>query len=245
MNIGIYYFSGTGNTRWIASRMKDRLLQQGNNVVCDSIEDDPTIENLDLIIIGGPIYAGNMPEMLIRWVLRQVPDSATTKAIVFSTSAGLDNANGVNSIGKKLQKKGYDIRGLLTYVMPRNFYLDKYEQTTKENAKIQFTDALELVVIDLDDISKHIDVNDKVFGMDMLAEVMSIMTRFMGRSFSASETCTSCRKCETNCPTHNIKVSEGVKWGFKCMMCTRCIHQCPVNAIQYKGKTVEQYSVTE
>jgi len=33
------------------------------------------------------------------------------------------------------------------------------------------------------------------------------------------------------------------KYFNKCIMCTCCIHNCPVNAISYKGKQIEQYRV--
>lgn len=245
MNVGIYYFSGTGNTRWIANHMSACLMDQGHQVEVESIESMPKIQNKDLIIIGGPIYAGNMPEKLIRWTLREIPETLDKKAIIFTSSAGLANANGVYSIGKKLQKKGYNTLGLLKYVLPRNFYLDGYEETEPQLALEEFQEAKKQVAIDMDILSmtEIVDIEEKVFGMDMLAEVMSIMTRFMGRKFTVTNDCIKCLRCEKSCPTQNITISKKIKFHHKCMMCTRCIHSCPENAILYKGQKFKQYKV--
>lgn len=60
------------------------------------------LEDCDCLIVGGPIYAGNMPDELINWIRKVVPKGIGKKAAVYSTSAGLDNAHGVKSIGKKV-----------------------------------------------------------------------------------------------------------------------------------------------
>lgn len=176
-----------------------------------------------------------------------IPEALNNKAVIFTTSAGLANANGVYSIGKKLQKKGYDTIGLLKYVLPRNFYLDGYEQTDPELAIEEFKEAKNQVVIDMDILSmqENLVIEEKVFGMDMLAEIMSIMTRFMGRKFTVTNDCIKCLRCEKNCPTKNITISKKIKFHHKCMMCTRCIHSCPENAILYKGQKFKQYKVVD
>lgn len=101
MKISIVYFSGTGNTRVIALGYAKSLTKEGNQVSVSSIESLTTLEDHDLLIIGGPIYAGNMPDKLVNWVRKNVTQvTGNKKAIVFSTSAGLINANGTKSIGK-------------------------------------------------------------------------------------------------------------------------------------------------
>jgi len=201
------------------------------------------VAQYDLIIIGGPIYAGNVPEKLIKWVLRTIPKSTTGKAILFTTSAGLLNANGTISLAKKLSKKGYSILGLLKYKLPRNYYFDKYERPTEEEIVQLFKDVKNLIPEDLNKLSnsKGLEISQRVLGMDLLAETMSIMTRFMGKSFSVNNNCTKCKKCVNSCPTNNIVLKETISFKLHCMMCTRCIHSCPENAIEYKGKKVIQY----
>lgn len=96
MKVQIAYFSGTGNTKTIALGYERVLSKLGHQVLITSIEDCVELGSHDLLIIGGPIYAGNMPDELINWVRKNVTEVKDhQKAIVFSTSAGLLNANGV------------------------------------------------------------------------------------------------------------------------------------------------------
>ena len=63
--------------------------------------------------------------------------------------------------------------------------------------------------------------------------------RFMAnsKSFTVSEACIGCGKCEEVCPMNNITLQEGkVSFGRQCMFCLGCVHRCPVHAIDYKGK---------
>lgn len=252
MKIKIIHFSGTGNTKYIATYLGNKLKANNHNVSISSIEENPTIEkDIDLLVIGGPIYAGNVPEKLIRWILRNVPES-NANCIVYSTSAGLLNANGVNSLAKKLSKKGYNILAKETYLMPRNFYFGRYPKNTKK----EVNEILKNVNKQLDELSSkiHLDIlkpkefeHKGVIGKDLLAETFSVMARFIGKNFSVDDNCVKCGICIKNCPQNNISFdkNKNIRFSNKCMMCTRCIHICPKNAINYKGVKYDQYSLFE
>ncbi len=244
MKVGIFYFSGTGNTKYIADKIYDYYANE-NEVIIQSIEETTNIQEYELLIIGGPIYAGNVPEKLIRWVIRNVPFTQNSNAILFSSSAGLANANGANSLAVKLSKKGYQILGLLKYEMPRNYYFKKYKKNTESEVQQMINNVNSIIHLDLEKLTKSFPMTykEKVLGIDMLAETMSIMTRFMGKSFSATNECMKCRKCIKSCPTKNIQLKESITFKLNCMMCTRCIHSCPSNAIQYKKESIEQYKL--
>jgi ferredoxin/menaquinone-dependent protoporphyrinogen IX oxidase len=258
MKIGIYYFSGTGNTALFAEHLKkgfekkwgedgDLQIHTKDISVDSKVEDD-----CDLIVIGGPIYAGNMPKMFIRWVLYNIPGTLRgIPAIVFSTSAGTENAFGVESISCKLQTKGYRVIAKEIVEMPRNFYFDKYKANSKEEIKSRIEAAKERGELVASNIPpEHLSGEKRlrnskkgVLLRDLLAETFSVMAKFMGKNYHATEACIQCGTCVKNCPTRNIEIAEvGTKHLGKCMMCTKCLHICPVNAIQYKGITLVQYN---
>ena len=257
MKIGIYTFSGTGNTAYIAKQMKnaiqsmdqDRVHQVDLYDIAKNPQFDPTI---DVLILGGPIYAGNIPEKMIRWILRSIPKTATqTRAIVFTTSTGLGNAFGVDSMASKLIKKGYSVISKECFEMPRNFYFDRYLPESEDVVKNKFDDAshkVQSMTFDslLDDSGEDrvwSDPHKGILGKDLLAELFSVIAKFMGKSLSADDSCIQCMKCVNHCPQANIRLSNGkIVFGKDCMMCTRCIHGCPVNAIAYKGKKFPQYN---
>lgn len=259
MKIGIYYFSGTGNTALFAEHLKIGFEKKWGEEedfqihIKDISVDSRVEDDCDLIAIGGPIYAGNMPEMLIRWVHYNIPGTQMgTPAIVFSTSAGTENAYGVESISCKLQSKGYRVIAKEIVEMPRNFYFDKYKANSKEEIRSRIEAAKvrgELVASNIP--PEHLSGEKRMLNSrrgillrDLLAETFSIMAKFMGKNYHATDACVQCGTCVKHCPRHNIQIAEaGTRHLSKCMMCTKCLHICPVNAIQYKGITLEQYDL--
>ena len=245
MKILIVYFSGTGNTQAIARGYERAIIKAGHSVVTSSIENLQEIPEHDFLIVGGPIYAGNMPDKLINWIRKKIPlIDSNKRAIVFSTSAGLLNANGVKSIGKKLIKKGYTLVDAHTFEMPRNFYIDKYDPTPEVIQKQQFENAAADILKSVSkmNLNNIFDMNESVIMIDLLADVFRLMAKSLGKSYQITDQCIGCGKCEKNCPQHNIDFRKKL-YSNKCMMCTRCIHTCPVNAIAYKGKQIDQYQV--
>lgn len=69
MNGILFYFSGTGNTKWVADRIGDKLCKLDNTihkVNIENLDDDVLIKihNYDFIIIGTPIYAEMGPKLI-------------------------------------------------------------------------------------------------------------------------------------------------------------------------------------
>jgi len=269
MKVLIIYFSGTGNTKVLAQGYKTIFEKRGHEVSILSIEEGTNLPEHDILVVGGPIYAGNMPDELINWVRKNIKKvTAPKQAIVYSSSAGLLNANGVKSIGKKLINKGYTLIDSTTFEMPRNFYIDKYEPTPEALQKQHFESAVEKLIQSVNKVNRHkddanyetnsntnsntqdnittetvgIEIKESVMMIDFFADLFRMMAKSMGKSFQINEKCIGCGVCEKNCPKENIDFKEK-KYYNQCMLCTRCIHNCPVNAISYKGKTIEQYRV--
>ena len=70
MKILEIYFSGTGNTKWVASRLADKLIAAGHRVRAESIEDlsvddiSKLLVECQLLIVLHPAYGNDMPEIL-------------------------------------------------------------------------------------------------------------------------------------------------------------------------------------
>mgnify|MGYP001310980113 CR=1 FL=1 len=283
----IIYFSGTGNTKGVAKAYADSLESMGYSSALRSLEaylerqEDlaSDLKDVDILAVGGPIYAGNVPDLLIHWLRtslskitgREAGANKRIRALTFSTSAVIDNAHGVHSLSAKLKKKGFAVVGEQAYVMPRNFYIDKYAATPLEEQRALWSKMPEQVTSHLASVlgagtaaqvQEQVQVQSNrpamsalgLIGIDLLADVFRIMAKGMGKDYAASDACTSCGLCVRQCPkanitiassntnsTANAKAASKATFGKQCMLCTRCIHQCPVNAISYKGKTIEQY----
>lgn len=243
MNVNIYYFSGTNNTKWVASTIKEALEDIGMFVSLFNIEEVDTCPPCDLLMIGGPIYAGNVPKRVLKWLKHSVEESHGTQAVVFTTSATLNNAYGTISMGKKLQAKGYKVKGQWQFVLPRNYYFSNFEPVSPHKIPEMFQKAKEQVVQEITGL-EHAEsplIANKTLGIDMAASMMATFSPLMGKQFSVNDSCTKCGLCVKNCPTQNIYIKGRVKYKMRCMMCTKCIHNCPEHAILYHKKQYPQY----
>lgn len=69
--------------------------------------------------------------------------------------------------------------------------------------------------------------------LNFLGKVESPAARLFGLELHANSQCISCGTCWNNCPEDNIRQKKSGKpgFGFSCLMCMRCIYQCPQEAI--------------
>ena len=85
--IGIIYFSGTGNTKFIAQTIKEEL--ELNNQYSDLINIEQNNINLNQyksLIIGGPVYVERYPEILLKYMRDNLNDYKG-KCMLFTTQA--------------------------------------------------------------------------------------------------------------------------------------------------------------
>jgi len=148
MKYVIFYFSGTGNTWFAATKLNEALgIEQSK---CYSIENDYVKENMndlireaDQIILGYPIYGSEAPRVMQTFI-NEMPTLKVTKPIaVFCTQAFM-SGDGANYLVDVLLKKGYQLTQTLELKMSNNFYVPVFirafkvgddEQVLKRNTK--------------------------------------------------------------------------------------------------------------
>ena len=63
----------------------------------------------------------------------------------------------------------------------------------------------------------------------------------LSKNISSTRECGKCGLCLRNCPQGNITFERGhAIFHSKCILCLRCIYICPINAVRYKGKKIDQ-----
>lgn len=224
----IYYFSGTGTTKYLA-----RLLSHALDAPAYSMENHK-INKDDLSIIMYPVYAFTSPSYVDKWV-KNIPKGHGKVAII-NTSGGLSHLNDGSSykLIAMLSDKGYDVCYDRNVVIASNYFADNdigTVQTLSEVAKEKVDD----IVSDLYSNRRRIKtypIKGKV------SRVIGHLEHFGARLFGNTlkvRSCNTCMVCVLNCPKDNIVFSEGIKFKSKCMMCMRCVYNCPVNGIYSRG----------
>ena len=246
--IDLYWFSGSGNTLFIAKTLTGFLKKNGFDVNLKPIEiSDP--ENVDLSRTTGlavPVaeqgtypfiwdFINNLPS----------PDSQSIgDADVFMVDTMMLYSGGIKGPVKKILKsKGFHILGAKEIIMPNNLMKLK-NQPDKDKVKMERgTELAEKFGMDLisgkavwKDIPLHSDIMGSFSKKDSTWNVFR-------NNFPLkvdNNKCTRCRLCERICPVESWsydKEENEMKWlKADCIYCLRCFSYCPAEAITYGKK---------
>ncbi|HWR26991.1 MAG TPA: EFR1 family ferrodoxin [Candidatus Thermoplasmatota archaeon] len=239
VSIGIFYFSGTGNTKAVTYLLAKEMENKGCHVDIYAIDevlktkDNQSLNTYDVVGFGYPVHAFNAPRIFFEFVNR-LPAGNQKKTFVFR-SAGDPFLNGGATalVRKALQNKGYDVCLERMFVMPANVlirYRDpiiKHLYTTAvRHAKTMTTDVLSG--------TQRLQSNT-IISTALTAGFSSmerIGARFFGKHLTVVSSCNHCGICIKNCPTKNItEHASRILFGSQCTFCMRCIYGCPVQAI--------------
>lgn len=243
----LFYFSGTGNTKWVADRFKEEFGLNNIDLKLINIEslEEINMKGYDFLIIGSSVYGKMQPKIVDNFLNRLPITKKSIRAIVYSTQ-GASSSAAISVIAKVLEKKGFRVTIQSSMKMPNNFYFASGKKHSINEQKEMLKNA-EIKVKNLTScFLENRELKEKVlFPRIFLAKISARTFRKvlpkLSRSISATEECTKCGLCLRNCPKNNITFENGhAIFHSKCMLCLRCIHICPKNAIRYKGKKISQ-----
>ena len=118
--IGIIYFSGTGNTKFVAQTIKEELEKYNKDSDLISIEqDNVNLNKYESLIIGGPVYVERYPEILLKYMNDNLKEYKG-KCMLFSTQA---NPGGTSTFQNCISKFPHlNVSYCMFVPMPNNFY---------------------------------------------------------------------------------------------------------------------------
>lgn len=232
----IFYFSGTGNSRWAAQQLAAQTGDRAQDIARLSTVPDYTAEGQIGLVF--PVYAWGAPEPVLTFA------ETLPTADVFSFAVATCGSEAGHSL-KKLSRV-FPLQSSYSLIMPNNYILgaDVDDEATAR-AKIDAAEK-ELAVI-AQEVAAHRPVYRVAEGsMPVLKSgIVNFGFNKFARStkaFYATGACNGCGRCARNCPAHTIRLHAGKPvWGTACYQCLRCLHECPQQAIQY-GKGTETKS---
>ena len=116
----ILYFSGTGNSKYVAKRIADAL---GDAIVNlnDRIKagDTSPVETGERVIIVTPTYAWRIPRVVRDWLLKTELRGAKKVWFVMTCGSEIGNADKYNR--ELCTEKGLSCMGTAQIVMPENY----------------------------------------------------------------------------------------------------------------------------
>ena len=239
----IFYFSGTGNTRWVATAIAKAL-------------DEELFSIPDLIRTGHYEFAlkegerlgfcfpthGWQPPRIVRDFIRELRLNITPDYCWALTTCGDNTGETMTILNKDLQKKGLQAETLFSVIMPESYVCLPFMKTDpedKERWKIENAERqLHHIVSILKDRKRGIEELEKGATPRLYSYVIGeyFNKRMVtDKKFTVdADVCIQCGKCEKVCPVDNIKGTPPV-WLHNgwCTSCLACYHYCPVHAINF------------
>lgn len=238
----IFYFSGTGNSAWIANQIamgqKDSLM-----FIPEAMKTDLslTLSEDEKIGFVFPIYSWGPPDIVLDFIKRLSFTNYDNHYLYFVCSCGDDMGLAKSVILKALQKKGWKCESGFSVIMPNNYVLlPGFDIDSKEIEQKKLSEAVPVVK----EINRIVSERQRNVFHCKKGKFAFVKTRLIypffrvsSKPFWSTDACTSCKRCEKVCPMNNIKLEKRPVWGNKCTSCLACYHICPVKAVQYGKMT--------
>ncbi len=236
----ILYFSGTGNSEYVAKRIGQKTGDEVVNLFERLRKSDHSpMESEKPWVIVCPTYAWQIPHILRDWLL-ETPLSGNSM-IYFVLTCG-NSIAGAGIYAKALAgKKGMTYRGTAPVVMPENYTV--LFKTPDQEEALYIIDRAEEKIDRIAELIEKEAYLEELGGGRLQSMIMNWgLYKFMisDKQFYVEDSCTSCGQCVRNCPTENIYLDEEKRrpvWGGDCIHCMACINRCPFRAIEYGKST--------
>lgn len=246
----IFYFTGTGNSGYVASEIakanRDTIFSI-SKLITEEKELEFTLKDGEVIGIIYPIYAYAPPKMVMEF-LKKVKFKNYINNYIFSVATCGGNAgNAIELIKKELNNKGMILNSGFSIIMPNNEIihgnvdLKEVEIRKLQNAKNEIKNINTVIKARRQNI---FELEKRLISKFLTNAMNPIFEKFFKTNvskFYATDDCISCGKCEKVCNSNIITLLKGKpQWNGECCQCLACINYCPTKAIQYGKSTVKK-----
>ena len=244
----IFYFSGTGNTRWAAQELaaatneKLFFIPEELKTTCEY-----TLDADERIGFCFPIHGWQPPHIVREFISRLRIQSPLGHYAYALCTCGDSTGLAVQMLRKELAARSIELQSCQSLIMPESYVCLPFMYTDTPERERQKKNQAKL---DLEAYTKV--VKERQVGYSRLTLGLTPWTfshvigayfnRFMitDKKFTVdSDVCTHCGRCAKECPVDNIEFNSMPKWrnDSSCTCCLSCYHHCPVHAINYGSIT--------
>lgn len=252
MSTEIYYFSGTGNSLYVAKELQKRI-PETNLIPIVKLKDKDVIEtNGETVGFIFPIHFMTAP-LIVMDTLKRLDLKSAKYIFAITTRYGTPCGVMFNKIEKILNKKGKNLNSFLAVNMVSNDpkFKDWHPATTEEIEKLESEiqnrlNSLTEIIINKENYHKkdsHITYPVNSI-MEHLGTLAIQITGDGREEFYSDSKCSGCGICEKVCLSKKIKlINKRPEWqkNKKCFSCYACINYCPEQSIQIKSNSLMKF----
>ena len=256
--VEIYYFSGTGNSLYVARELQERIPETKLIPIVSLLNEDVIETKGETIGFVFPIYVSSTPDPVRRF-LKKIDLKPTQYVFAITTNSGYPGKVNIY-LEKLLKKRGKSIDSYFTLKMMGNspkglmpsfmIVQDWASRITKETISAldyevqNKLDNIHKVIINKEKNMGKDNPNPPNFFMEYVGRLLQLPVEWASEytnpkiNFYADSTCTGCNLCEKVCLSKKIKMDNGKPlWqkGIKCYYCYACFNFCPEQSILVKN----------
>ena len=242
----LFYFSGTGNSKWIATQLSFRL-QERLYFIPDLLRKqtfDFILNNDERIGFVFPVYSWSLPDIVSSFIKKLSLQNYRCQYCFFVCSCGDDIGLTKNIFIKMMASKGWRCHAGFSVIMPNNYVLlpgfDVDDKSLAQKKLVNAIGKLDKIVATLHSQSCVFDCKKGCFPFTKTMLINPLFNRFhmSPKNFWTTGECVGCSRCIKICPMNNIVLENGKpKWDNNCAACLACYHICPWHAVQYAKRT--------
>ncbi len=245
MKILIVYFSGVGNTRYLARFVAGRLNDAAHSVTTVPVEkfEPGSIREYDLVGFGSAVYHTTPPEPIVEALEKcRVEDMPL---FTFWTM-GLYAADCAKKFHDRAVKQGFrpvaNLEALfpgtdLAMQVPEGSWLAKLNLRVDKKLEEKVESLVERLSCEM---PENREGSRWYTPLDNIAQRMGIPVyeKYKRRLYADMVVCTRCDLCMKSCPRGSIYLDEENAYRFTpdtCILCLRCYHRCPARAVKLQN----------
>lgn len=250
MKIEVFYFSGTGNSLFLAKEIAKKL--EGSVQAMAAYRQKEKIKlECDILGLVFPIYYADLPNMIVDFTQKlQFPKNCY---IFAAATYGGAKGNSSKHLEKLLAEKEQKLSAFYGIHLPQNaFYkfFEKHEalydkalgtaaiinQNTREKKAAWHVDGIliDILTRPLNLIAEDLTASSfrKKLNLSKGEKSLRELMKLMDQSYGVNEKCNSCGLCAKVCPVANIQMEdEKPQFLHNCENCLACYNFCPQKAI--------------
>lgn len=240
----LIYFSPTGTTKKILENI---------NLGEDTKHTDLTVSNFsgkdredgtnDLVYIGGPVYAGRLPRLMVSRLKEIKGDGSSAVLVVMYGNRDYDDA--LLELRDIAVEIGFKPVAAAAFIGEHSFSTEELPIAHKRPDSHDMMKA--------EEFKKMLNEKLEADGNKNEEKILSVSGNFPYKSIKSGggvspeidETkCTKCGKCVSVCPTGAINLKNKPETDSNlCIKCNACIKICPTGAIDWNSEAINNLKI--